>query len=106
MSEEIQTVRSILLANRSTDAQVTPEEIKQVIASYSDTGETKSIQMKGFHIGGLKYMTVKTDDRSVYGRKARSLAPNFLPAVAKTRAGKGGRHVCQDATGHPCGSLS
>ena len=77
-----------------------------MIASYSDTGETKSIQMGGFHIGGLKYMTVKTDDRSVYGRKARPLAPNFLLAIAKTRTGKGGRHVREDATGHPRRSLS
>lgn len=26
----------------------------------------------GFHIGGVKYITIKSDDRSVYGKKVRS----------------------------------
>ena len=31
--------------------------------------------MQGFHVGGSKYMTIRTDDRSVYGKKVRPFSP-------------------------------
>ena len=46
-------------------------EIKDVIASYSDKSDPKKIQIGGFRIAGEKYMTIKADDKSVYGRKVR-----------------------------------
>ena len=51
--------------------KVKPEEIKAVVASYSDTGDIKKIQSNGFHVAGMKYMTIKTDERSVYGMKVQ-----------------------------------
>ncbi|KAL6718328.1 profilin, required for normal timing of actin polymerization in response to thermal stress [Lecanora helva] len=48
---------------------VAPAEIKEVIASYSDTADIKKIQSGGFRIAGEKYMTIKADEKSVYGKK-------------------------------------
>ena len=61
--------------------------------------------MEGFHVGGMKYMTIKTDDRSVYGKKVRYLATALLQTVAKFITGKGGRRMCQDTASHSRGSL-
>lgn len=62
--------------------------------------------MNGFRIGGVKYMTIKTDERSVYGKQVRRLAPEIPHTIAEPLPGKGGRDVCQDAASHPRGSLS
>ena len=51
--------------------QVAPAEIKEIIASYSDTSDVKKIQSGGFRIAGEKYMTIKADEKSVYGKKVR-----------------------------------
>lgn len=40
-----------------------------MIASYKDSGDVKIIQSNGFHINGVKYMTIKADEKSVYGKK-------------------------------------
>jgi len=50
---------------------VSPGEIKEVIASYSDTSDLKKIQSGGFRIAGEKYMTIKADEKSVYGKKGK-----------------------------------
>ncbi|KAF6233702.1 hypothetical protein HO173_007914 [Letharia columbiana] len=50
---------------------VSPAEIKEVIASYSDTSDVKKIQSGGFRIAGEKYMTIKADEKSVYGKKGK-----------------------------------
>ncbi|MCJ1277953.1 profilin, required for normal timing of actin polymerization in response to thermal stress [Puttea exsequens] len=50
---------------------VKPEEIKEVIASYKDGGDVKKIQSNGFHIAGKKYMTIKADEKSVYGKQGK-----------------------------------
>jgi len=49
--------------------QVSPTEIKEIIASYTDTSAVKNIQSGGFRIAGEKYMTIKADEKSVYGKK-------------------------------------
>ena len=61
--------------------QVKPEEIKEVIQSYSDNAEPKKIQTNGFHIGGEKFMTVRAEGRAVYGKKVRS----FVFTIARFR---------------------
>lgn len=48
---------------------VTPAELKQVVASYKDSGDIKAIQGSGFHIAGEKFVTLKADERSLYGKK-------------------------------------
>lgn len=50
---------------------VSPAEIKEVVASYSDTSDVKKIQSGGFRIAGEKYMTIKADEKSVYGKKGK-----------------------------------
>lgn len=49
--------------------QVSPTEIKEIIASYTDTSDVKKIQSGGFRVAGEKYMTIKADEKSVYGKK-------------------------------------
>lgn len=50
---------------------VSPAEIKEIIASYSDTSDVKKIQSGGFRVAGEKYMTIKADEKSVYGKKGK-----------------------------------
>ena len=52
--------------------KVAPDEIKAVVAHYADSGETKKIFGTGFRIAGEKYVTLKADDRSLYGKKVRT----------------------------------
>jgi len=55
----------------SSGFTVSPAEIKEVIASYTDTTDVKKIQSGGFRVAGEKYMTIKADEKSVYGRKGK-----------------------------------
>ncbi|KAI9890124.1 MAG: profilin, required for normal timing of actin polymerization in response to thermal stress [Vezdaea aestivalis] len=50
---------------------ITPSELQTVIASFTDDSPIKKIQGEGFHIDGEKLMTLKADDRSVYGKKGK-----------------------------------
>ncbi|KAI9681506.1 MAG: profilin, required for normal timing of actin polymerization in response to thermal stress [Caeruleum heppii] len=50
---------------------VAPEEIKEVIAAYNDKGSVKAVQSNGFYIAGDRYVVIKADDRSLYGRKGK-----------------------------------
>jgi hypothetical protein len=47
----------------------TAPELREVVKSYSDTGEFKAVQSTGFYIAGEKYITLRADDRSLYGKK-------------------------------------
>ena len=61
----------------STDvfsAQVSPAEIKEVVSSFKDTKDVKTIQSNGCHIAGDKFVVLKADDRSVYGKKVRTVS--------------------------------
>lgn len=51
--------------------EVAPAEIKEVVAAYTDKGEVKNVQSVGFHVSGCRYVTIKADDRSLYGKKGR-----------------------------------
>jgi len=55
-----------------TGKQVAPAEIKEVVNSYSDKSAVKKVQSEGFHIAGSRYVTIKADERSLYGRKVRN----------------------------------
>ncbi|KAL8953955.1 MAG: hypothetical protein Q9222_000242 [Ikaeria aurantiellina] len=55
----------------SSGFTVTPAEIKAVVSSFADTGEVKKIQSAGFHVATEKFITLKSDQRSLYGKKGK-----------------------------------
>lgn len=40
-----------------------------MVSSYSDKKDVKSVQSEGLHIAGSRYVTIKADERSLYGKK-------------------------------------
>jgi len=51
--------------------QISPAEMQEVVGSYKDTAPQKKVQANGLHIAGEKYIVIKADDRSLYGKKGR-----------------------------------
>lgn len=49
--------------------QLKPAEMSEVVKSFQDKSDPKAIQATGFHIAGKKYMTLKADERSLYGKQ-------------------------------------
>jgi len=47
---------------------ISPQEMAEVIACYKDN--TKAFG-SGFYIAGVKYVTIKADDRSLYGKQGK-----------------------------------
>jgi profilin len=43
--------------------------MKAVVAAYNDTADVKAVQSTGVTIAGQKYIVIKADDRSLYGKK-------------------------------------
>lgn len=55
--------------------QVKPNEMQEVVAAYKDKGDAngvKKVQSTGLHVGGDRFIVIKADDRSVYGKKVRN----------------------------------
>ncbi|TKA46008.1 hypothetical protein B0A55_12354 [Friedmanniomyces simplex] len=53
---------------------VSPTEMQAVVAAYKDPGNkegVKKVQSEGLHIAGERFVVLKADDRSVYGKKGR-----------------------------------
>ncbi|PIA98349.1 Profilin, partial [Cercospora beticola] len=53
---------------------VKPEEMQAVVAAYKDKGDeqgVKKVQSEGLHIAGERFVVIKADDRSIYGKKGR-----------------------------------
>lgn len=50
---------------------VAPNEMKEVVGSFKDTGDVKQVQSNGVHIAGERYVVIKADDRSLYGKKGK-----------------------------------
>ncbi|KAL8755549.1 MAG: hypothetical protein Q9199_003566 [Rusavskia elegans] len=50
---------------------VAPAEIKAVVASFADKEDVKKVQGQGFHIATEKFITIKSDERSLYGKKGK-----------------------------------
>lgn len=89
--------------------QVSPTEIKNIIASYADTSDVKKIQSEGFRVAGEKYMTIRADEKSVYGKKVHYISIPMLrirlgiqTADRINIAGKGRCGSSQDPAGYPC----
>lgn len=51
-----------------------------MVASFNDTEEPKKIQGQGFEIAGIKYITIKADERSLYGKQVHSEHPVMAKA--------------------------
>jgi len=50
----------------SASFAITPDEGKKLAAGFKDSA---SVQGAGVNVGGVKYMTIKADPRSIYGKK-------------------------------------
>jgi profilin len=48
---------------------VDPKEIQAVVAAYNDKGDVKQCQSTGLYIAGERYVVIKADERSIYGKK-------------------------------------
>ncbi|KAL8705156.1 MAG: hypothetical protein Q9201_001723 [Fulgogasparrea decipioides] len=55
----------------SSGFTVAPAEIKAVVSSFADTSNVKKVQSEGFHVAGEKFVTLKSDERSLYGKKGK-----------------------------------
>ena len=53
--------------------------MKDIVSAYNDKGDdtgVKKIQSNGIHVGGERYVVLKADERSIYGKKVcQSLFP-------------------------------
>ena len=47
--------------------------MQEVVAAYKDTGDVKQVQSTGLHIAGERFIVIKADDRSIYGKKVSLL---------------------------------
>ena len=43
----------------------------EVVSAFKDTGDVKKVQSTGLHVAGEKFIVLKADDRSLYGKKVR-----------------------------------
>ncbi|KAF2724518.1 profilin II [Polychaeton citri CBS 116435] len=50
---------------------VKPEEMKEIVSAYQDKADVKKVQSEGAHIAGERFVVIKADDRSIYGKKGR-----------------------------------
>ncbi|KAI9820358.1 MAG: profilin, required for normal timing of actin polymerization in response to thermal stress [Pycnora praestabilis] len=55
----------------SSGFAVAPEEIREVVAAYKDKGDVKKVQSNGLHVAGERFIVIKADDRSLYGKKGK-----------------------------------
>ena len=64
----------------SSGFNVSPQEMQEVVAAYKDKGSeagVKQVQSTGLHVAGERFVVLKADDRSIYGKKV-SLLHNLL----------------------------
>jgi len=48
--------------------------MKEIVTAYKDKGDkngVKQVQSTGLHVGGERYIVLKADERSLYGKKVR-----------------------------------
>ncbi|MCJ1363129.1 profilin, required for normal timing of actin polymerization in response to thermal stress [Acarospora aff. strigata] len=75
--ESLETYRKFeIWLSQATDpltlhSQVAPSEIKEVVTAYKDKSDVKQVQSNGLRIGGDRYVVIKADDRSLYGKKGK-----------------------------------
>lgn len=42
-----------------------------MVAAYKDTNDVKKVQSEGLRIAGERYVVIKADDRSLYGKRGK-----------------------------------
>ncbi|KAL1311304.1 hypothetical protein AAFC00_001485 [Neodothiora populina] len=50
---------------------VSPAEMKEIVTAYADKADVKQVQSTGLHVAGDRYVVIKADDRSLYGKKGK-----------------------------------
>ncbi|TKA32008.1 hypothetical protein B0A50_01254 [Salinomyces thailandicus] len=52
---------------------VSPQEMQEIVTAYKDKGSegVKQVQSTGLHVAGERFVVLKADDRSIYGKKGR-----------------------------------
>ena len=46
--------------------------MKEIVTAYRDTATPKAVQSTGLHIAGEKYIVLKADETSLYGKKGKT----------------------------------
>ncbi|KAL1618365.1 profilin, required for normal timing of actin polymerization in response to thermal stress [Diplodia seriata] len=70
-------------------SQVAPNEMAEIVTAYKDKGDAngiKAVQSSGLHVAGDKYIVLKADERSLYGKKADFQGKEGLVIVKTTQA--------------------
>lgn len=49
--------------------------MKEIVTAYQDKADVKQVQSTGLHVAGDRYVVIKADDRSLYGKKVRITPP-------------------------------
>lgn len=57
---------------------MTPAEMQEVVGAFKDTSTPKKVQATGLHIAGQKYIVIKAEDTSLYGKKVGFLFPGAM----------------------------
>ncbi|KAF2457995.1 profilin-A [Lineolata rhizophorae] len=58
----------------SSGFSVAPNEMQEIVAAYKDKGDEnglKQVQQTGLHVGGERFVVLKADERSLYGKKGK-----------------------------------
>ncbi|GAB7350581.1 hypothetical protein MBLNU459_g1155t3 [Dothideomycetes sp. NU459] len=50
---------------------VAPKEMQEIVNAYKDKGDVKQVQSTGLHVAGERFIVLKADDRSLYGKKGK-----------------------------------
>ena len=46
--------------------------MKELVTAYKAKADVKQVQSSGLHVGGERYVVLKADDRSLYGKKVHT----------------------------------
>lgn len=52
--------------------------MQSIVTAFNDPGDAngiKQVQSTGFHVAGDRYVALRSDDRSLYGKKVRTKKP-------------------------------
>lgn len=65
--------------------------MQEVVAAYKDKGANgvKQVQASGLHIAGERFVVLKADDRSIYGKKVSFSDSAVLTALGRDWAADG-----------------
>lgn len=59
--------------------QLSTAELKVIVDSFNDTSDVKKVQSEGFYAGGVRFVTIRADDRRLYGKKVRENTTDIFP---------------------------